>query len=116
MRVIKPSRVPEFAKSHRDAEKLLLAWLKIVQRENWESIAQLRTIFPKADGVKAARGKIVTVFNIGGNKYRLITAVHYNRIRVFILRFLTHPEYDKEKWKADLWAQSPTSTRLSITN
>jgi mRNA interferase HigB len=102
VRVIKPSRVREFAKSYPDAEKLLLAWLKIVQRENWESIAQLRAIFPKADGVKAASGKIVTVFNIGGNKYRLITAIHFNRSRIFVLRFLTHSEYDKEKWKADL--------------
>ena len=39
---------------------------------------------------------------VGGNKYRLITAIHYNIEKVFILRFLSHAEYSKEKWKAEL--------------
>jgi mRNA interferase HigB len=48
-------------------------------------------------------GNPVVVFNIRGNKYRLIVAIHYRPSgRVFVLRFLTHAEYDKEKWKAEL--------------
>lgn len=42
------------------------------------------------------------IFNIGGNKYRLITAIHYNTRKVFVLRFLTHVEYDSQGWKEDL--------------
>jgi mRNA interferase HigB len=42
------------------------------------------------------------VFNIGGNKYRLIVALHYNTQCVFILRLLTHAEYSKDLWKDDL--------------
>ena len=41
----------------------------------------------------------IVVFNIGGNKYRLIAAVHYNTQIVYALLFLTHAEYDKDKWK-----------------
>ena len=43
----------------------------------------------------------VTLFNISNN-YRLITAIHYNRKKIFIMRFLTHPEYAKGKWKETL--------------
>lgn len=39
------------------------------------------------------------VFNIGGNKYRLITAVHFNRGKVYVRAVLTHAEYDSGKWK-----------------
>ena len=46
--------------------------------------------------------RTVTVFNASGNKYRLLTAIHYNRKIVFTLRFLTHAEYSKDEWKNDL--------------
>jgi mRNA interferase HigB len=42
------------------------------------------------------------VFNICGNKYRLICAMHFNTGKVFLLRFLTHAEYDKDQWKDQL--------------
>lgn len=44
----------------------------------------------------------MTVFDIGGNKYRLVTAIHYNRQLIYVLRIMTHAEYDKEKWKEQL--------------
>jgi mRNA interferase HigB len=50
--------------------------------------------FPSADQV----GKL-TVFNIGGNKVRLIASVHYNRHKLYIRAVLTHAEYDQGKWK-----------------
>jgi len=51
-------------------------------------------MFPLADQV----GKL-TVFNIGGNKVRLIAAIHYNRQKIYIRAVLTHSEYDEGKWK-----------------
>jgi mRNA interferase HigB len=44
----------------------------------------------------------VAVFDIGGNKFRLIAAIHYNKQIVYVLRILTHREYDDQKWKRDL--------------
>jgi mRNA interferase HigB len=51
-------------------------------------------VFPHADQV----GKL-TVFNIGGNKYRLIAAILFNRGKVYVRHLLTHAEYDQGKWK-----------------
>lgn len=65
-----------------------------MKREDFNSIAEVRQIFPTADKV----GKL-TVFNIGGNKFRLIVAIHYNRNKVYIRAILTHREYDKCNWK-----------------
>jgi mRNA interferase HigB len=42
------------------------------------------------------------ILNIGGHKYRLIAAIHYNRQRVYVLRLLTHAEYSKNLWKDTL--------------
>jgi mRNA interferase HigB len=60
----------------------------------FSNFVHLREGFPQADQV----GKF-TVFNIGGNKVRLIAAVHYNRNKVYIRHVLTHHEYDAGKWK-----------------
>lgn len=54
----------------------------------------LRATFASADYVDG-----LTVLNIGGNKYRLIAAIHYNRRKVFIRAVLTHAEYDRGDWK-----------------
>jgi len=71
----------------------------------WRSLTDiddLRKVFPSADGVRVYSGRTATVFNIGGNKYRLITAIHYNAQRVYVMRFLTHSEYSKDTWKDNL--------------
>jgi mRNA interferase HigB len=102
MRVVKPSRIRGYAEENRVAASSLLAWLKIAQGARWENIAEVRHDLPSADGVRVASGRIVTVFNIGGNKYRLIVGINYRWGMVYILRFMTHAEYDKDKWKAEL--------------
>lgn len=84
----------EFARKHRDAEGPLGVWYTIVSKTDFGSFAELKRAFPAADKV----GKF-TVFDIGGNKYRLIAAVHYNRRKVYIRDVLTHVEYGREKWK-----------------
>lgn len=62
----------------------------------------VRKLYPTADAVTVRSNKVVTVFNTGGNKYRLIVAIHYNTGKIFVLRFLTHPEYDRGAWKERL--------------
>jgi mRNA interferase HigB len=60
----------------------------------FESIEDVREVLPHADKI----GKL-TVFNIGGNKVRLVAAIHYNRHKIYIRAVLTHTEYDKGDWK-----------------
>ena len=99
MRIIKPSTVRGWTAKHADAAEALEKWMTLVEEGQWRNLVQLRAVFPSADEVTVESGRRVVVFNIGGNKYRLIAAVHYNTQIVYALLFMTHAEYDKEKWK-----------------
>ena len=82
----------EFSEKHPDARSSLAHWYAIMLKSRFLNFVQLRETFPHADQV----GKL-TVFNIGGNKVRLIAAVHYNRSKIYIRHVLTHQEYDTGK-------------------
>ncbi len=94
MHIITRKRLLEFSEKHPEAEQSLDRWYRIAKRTNFESFADLRKTFPSADGV----GRL-TVFNIGGNKFRLITYILYDKKRIYIRDILTHKEYDKGEWK-----------------
>jgi mRNA interferase HigB len=94
MHVITRKRLNEFAKLHPDTTNALAQWYRLVKQNQFASFVELREMFPSADQV----GKL-TVFNIGGNKVRLIAAIHYNRQKIYIRAVLTHPEYDEGEWK-----------------
>ena len=94
MHVITRKRLNEFAKLYPDTRNALAQWYKLIKQTEFSSFVELRELFPSADQV----GKL-TVFNIGGNKIRLIAAIHYNRKKVYIRAVLTHAEYDQERWK-----------------
>ena len=94
MHVITRRRLLEFAERQPDCARALDSWYRIVKRTDFASFAELRRAFPSADRV----GRL-TVFNIGGNKARLIAAIHYTGQRVYIRRILTHGEYDSGTWK-----------------
>lgn len=94
MRVIAKSHIIKFGKEHPDSKVSLQSWYSIVSKTDFDSFVALRMTFPSADMV----GKL-TVFNIGGNKYRLIASIHYNRQILFIRNILTHPEYDRNAWR-----------------
>src|SRR5437763_489797 len=102
MRVISQKRLREFWQRCRDAEGPLRSWYKIALTADWASIQQVRKTFPQADAVRLKGGLVVTVFNIGGNKYRLIARVIYEYRRIYVKRVLTHVEYDQNKWKEQL--------------
>jgi mRNA interferase HigB len=102
MPIITRKRLLEFAKVHPDAAEPLQKWERVVHTAKWQDIADVHRIYPHADGVQVASGNTVTVFNVKGNKYRLIAAIHYNRQRVYVLRLLRHSEYSKELWKKSL--------------
>jgi len=94
MHIITRKRLLDFSKKHPNASTPLDVWYRIVKQSKIENFSKLREVFPSADKVDN-----LTVFNIGGNKIRLIAAIHYNTQCLYIRDVLTHKEYDKEKWK-----------------
>lgn len=102
MRVISRTALGEFWASHADAQAPLTHWYKTARKARWKSIVEVRRYAPHADAVRVGSGSTVTVFNIGGNKYRLIAAIHYNTGTVYVLRVLTHAQYNRDTWKEDL--------------
>lgn len=81
MHLISMKRIREFVSTHRDADSALMAWSKVVKRANWQNLTELRKTYPAADVVGRH-----TVFNIGGNKYRLIARIRYTSQTLFVIR------------------------------
>jgi mRNA interferase HigB len=94
MHVIAKPALTQFWMRHPDAESSLRTWFRIMKKETFVDFASLRAMFASADYVDG-----LIVFNIGGNKYRLIADVRYNQHKVYILHVLTHTEYDRNDWK-----------------
>jgi mRNA interferase HigB len=94
MHVISRKALRQFWEKYPDSETALIRWFKLMNSMDFQTFDELRSVFPSADLV----GNLI-VFNIGGNKYRLITSIHFNRQKVYIRYILTHSEYDKEIWK-----------------
>ncbi|NJN49725.1 MAG: type II toxin-antitoxin system HigB family toxin, partial [Alkalinema sp. RL_2_19] len=94
MHIITRKRLNEFAERYPQTTSALVQWYQIMKTTDFETFVELLQIFPSADQV----GKL-TVFNIGGNKVRLIAAIHYNRKKVYIRAVLNHAEYDEGKWR-----------------
>ncbi len=84
----------DFVEKHPNSSTPLDAWYRIVKQSEIPNLSKLREIFPSTDKVDD-----LTVFNIVGNKIRLIAAIHYNTQCLYIRHVSTHKEYDKEKWK-----------------
>ena len=101
-RVISLRRLREFWERHPNAKVPLQAWYRVAKQAEWNSIRDIRQTYPDADAVTADSGATMTVFNIGGNKYRLITSIWYGGQQVYIKRVLTHAEYSKDRWKKQL--------------
>jgi mRNA interferase HigB len=102
MRITSRDYLLEASRRHADATSPLLAWTRVVEAADWRNLADVHQTYPHADAVKLDSGTTVTIFNIGGNKYRLLTAISYPIRAVNVLAILTHAEYDKEKWKKTL--------------
>lgn len=94
MHVISRKKLREAASRHGDVEAPLDVWFRVAKRASWQTLGDVRKTFSSADLVDKW-----TVFNIRGNKYRLITEINYRFQRIYIRHVLTHAEYDKEKWK-----------------
>lgn len=102
MRVISPKKLRLFWREPRNAgsETVLRAWYQVVRATDWTCFADVRNTYRAADLV----GNKV-VFNIGGNKYRVIAVIDYAGRKLFIRFVLTHAEYDAGNWKSDTFGE-----------
>jgi mRNA interferase HigB len=105
MRVISKRRLREFWHRFPDARRPLEAWFKAAAKAQWADFANVRATFSSASGMPLKCGITPIVFNIGGNKYRLVTRIEYRFHVVYVKAVLTHREYDTDKWKDDLCGQ-----------
>jgi len=94
MHVISRKKLREFWNNHSEAKSPLDSWFRVAKRADWTMFADVHGTFRSADKV----GKY-TVFNLGGNKYRLISEINYERGVVFLRHILTHADYSRGAWK-----------------
>ena len=91
MRVIAVKTLKQYAKKKKEAEQALFAWYEEARKANWKSHHNLKAQFRNASVIGDKR----VVFNIHGNKYRLIIDIEYRLSIIFIVWVGSHPEYDK---------------------
>ena len=95
MHVISRKALAEFWAVYPPARGPMAAWFKVIKRATFPNFAAVRATFNSADLV----GELV-VFNVGGEGYRVVTAIHFNRHTLYIRHVFTHAEYDR--WSAKL--------------
>jgi mRNA interferase HigB len=91
-----PNHFRQDAAPYSEVQKQLNDWNDIVKGAEWQSLIDVQVIYRDAEAVEN-----FTVFNIKGNKYRLIVSIDYEAPLIYYKYFLTHAEYDKENWKND---------------
>jgi len=94
MHIITRKRLTAFSEKHPECASAIEGWYRITKHSNFNLFVELRQTFPSADQV----GKY-TIFNIGGNKARLVAAIHYNAQRIYIRHVMTHAEYSRDSWR-----------------
>ena len=95
MKLISNRALREFSTLHPQADSALQGWRRVIEKNRFANWSELKEVFNAVDKV----GELA-VFNIGGNKYRLIAYVRFERQIVYVKDVLTHREYDKGAWKS----------------
>ena len=96
MHLISAGKLKQTASKYPDVMKNIQAFCKTIKKANWQNLLDVQKIYRDTEAV----GNF-TVFNIKGNKYRLIIDIDYEEQVAYFKYFLTHSEYDQEKWKND---------------
>lgn len=94
MEILNSRVIKQFIAEHADAEAPLTDWVIKTRAADWKNNADVQKTFNGADHL----GDQKFIFNIGGNKFRLAAMVWISQERVFVLKIVTHAEYDKEKF------------------
>ena len=90
MRLISNKALREFAAVHPEAQAPLQVWRRLVEHNAFGNFAQLKRAFNSVDKVAD-----YYVFDIAGNRYRVIAAIHFNTQSLYVRAVLTHRDYDK---------------------
>jgi len=93
VRVLGIEVLDKATKTHRDLAKPVAAWLTIANTSTWKSLHELRLTWRNTDSTKGQ-----TIFNIKGNKYRLIAIVNYSSQTIIVKDLITHAEYSEREW------------------
>jgi mRNA interferase HigB len=101
MWVVSLKRLREFWAMHPNADMPLRGWFTQTSAADWQTFNDVRATFPSADRVGNC-----TVFNIGGNNFRLIARVFLTSHKVYVLRVMTHAEYSREDWPSQCGCHS----------
>jgi mRNA interferase HigB len=94
MRVVSHKAIREFSEAHPESSNAIDYWYRVTRKASWASFADIKQTFNTADYVPP-----FVVFDIGGNKYRLVAEINFGRKVVFIRRIMPHKEYSKGSWK-----------------
>ena len=94
MRIISHTKIVHAQSKHPDCHTALDQWYRLSKKAQWRNFDDVKRCFTAVDKVGNK-----FVFDVGGNKLRLIAAIHFNTGRLFIRAVLTHREYDKGDWK-----------------
>lgn len=94
MKLVSNSALRAFAGQHSQADDALHGWRRVIEKNRFGNWAELKAAFNTVDKV----GEL-TVFDIGGNKYRLIAYIRFEKHIVYIKAVLTHRDYDRGDWK-----------------
>jgi mRNA interferase HigB len=104
--VISRKKLREFYESKPERRRhadIFENWFKLARQAHWWTFQDTKAVFGQTDIAKdTASGKTATIFDIGGNKYRIITLIDYTRQTVLITHVMDHREYDKGNWKNDI--------------
>ena len=94
MHIVSHAKIVQAQAEHPACHGALDQWYRLAKRAIWRNFAEVKACFP-------AVGKVGDkfVFDIGGNKLRLIAAIHFNTRKLFIRAVMTHRAYDKGEWK-----------------
>lgn len=94
MRVISKRPLREFWTLHPESRPLFEDWFRKASRVEASSFPTLRQTFGSADYVDG-----YTIFDVGGNRYRIAAVIHYDKRRLYIRQVMTHAEYDRNTWR-----------------
>ncbi len=94
MRIISHKAIREFSDAHPESSTAIAYWYRVTRKASWDSFTDIKLTFNTADYAPP-----FVVFDIGGNKYRLVAEINFGRKVVFIRRIMPHKEYSKGSWK-----------------
>lgn len=98
MHIISRKKLLEADQKHGGLAIPLDAWYRTAPPAQWRRLEDVRRTYSHADGVPV-NDRVYTVFNISGNRFRLVTEIFYEDQTILVRHILTHQEYDKGAWK-----------------